>query len=193
MEEGWNAVGEWLADTPEGEARRAAVDEAVASNADDFSQLAVELGYRYDTGALVPDDTPAPEGTQPVRDYVPTTRPGHHLPHAWLLDAGARRSVHQLIAPRGLTLLVDADWAHRWAEAARAVGDTGAAVHVRVIGPGADWTDPTGAWAAVRGVGSSGALLVRPDRHIAWRAPHWTEARAVELRRSVCAVLGLRP
>ncbi|WP_181362164.1 FAD-dependent monooxygenase [Streptomyces sp. MA5143a] len=194
-EEGWDAVTEWFADTAEGDAKRAAVTEAVASNADDFSQLAVELGYHYDAGALVPDGTPAPEGKHPLRDYVPTTRPGHHLPHAWLSHGGSRQSVHRLIAPRGLTLLVNAEHAHRWAEATQAAGDTGATVHVRVIGTGtgSEWTDPDGEWAAVREIDSSGALLVRPDRHIAWRAPDWSEDRPAELRRSVCSVLGLQP
>lgn len=191
-EEGWDSISEWLADTPEGDAKRAAVAEAIASNADDFSQLAVELGYHYESGALVPDDTPAPAGKNPLRDYVPTTRPGHCLPHVWLGRDGSRESVHQLIAPRGLTLLVDAEHAPQWAAAAQAAGDIGAAVHVRVIGSGADWTDPSGDWAAVRGVSSGGALLVRPDRHIAWRAPDWSDDRPAELRRSVCSVLALQ-
>lgn len=192
-QEGWDAVIEWFADTPEGDAKRAAVAEAVASNADDYSQLGVELGYHYASGALIPDGTPAPEAKHPLRDYLPTTRPGHHLPHVWLSRGGSRESVHELIAPRGLTLLVDAEHASRWVEAARSVGDTGATVQVSVIGSGAEWTDPHGEWAAVRGTGSGGALLVRPDRHIAWRAPDWSEDRPAELRRSVCAVLGLQP
>ncbi|HTF48421.1 MAG TPA: FAD-dependent monooxygenase [Pseudonocardia sp.] len=31
-------------------------------------------------------------------------------------------------------------------------------------------TDPEGEWAAVRGTTATGAVLVRPDRHVAWRA-----------------------
>jgi 2,4-dichlorophenol 6-monooxygenase len=181
-EDGWDAVTEWFADTPEGDAKR-----------DGYSQLGVELGYNYDSSALVPDGTPAPLRKNPLRDYVPTTRPGHHLPHVWLSHDGSRQSVHELIAARGLTLLVDAEHAHRWSAAAQAASDTGATVHVRVIGPGAEWTDPSGEWADVREVGSGGALLVRPDRHIARRAPDWSEDRPAELRHSVCSVLGLQP
>ncbi|MFJ9562831.1 FAD-dependent monooxygenase [Streptomyces fuscichromogenes] len=199
--EGWDAVTEWFADTPAGAAKRAAVAEAVESNADDYSQLGVELGYHYETGALVPDGSPAPQPRNPLRDYVPTTRPGHHLPHAWLLRAEPRgaepgeaetfASVHQLVASRGLTLLVDAGHAARWSAAALAADTTGSLVQVRAVGPGAEWTDPDGAWAAVRELGDDGALLVRPDRHVAWRAPDWTEARPEELRRAVSAVLAL--
>ncbi|WP_286259243.1 FAD-dependent monooxygenase [Streptomyces graminofaciens] len=198
-EEGWAAVTEWLAETPEGEAKRAAVAEAVASNADDYSQLGVELGYHYESGALIPDGTSAPERKHPLRDHVPTTRPGHSLPHAWLSHGGSRESVHRLIAPRGLTLLVDAEHAPRWESAAQAVaetgatGATGATVHVRAIGSGAEWTDPTGEWTALREVGGDGAPLVRPDRHIAWRAPSWTDDRPAELGRAVHSVLGLQP
>ncbi|MFI6934296.1 FAD-dependent monooxygenase [Streptomyces sp. NPDC050287] len=196
--EGWDAVGEWLADTPGGAAKRAAVAEAIESNADDYSQLGVELGYHYASGALVPDGTDAPNGEHPLRDYVPTTRPGHHLPHVWVSRKGSRQSVQQLIAPDGLTLLVGTRYAARWAAAARTAGDATATVHVRVIGADAErtdsdaeWTDRIGEWATVRGVDGSGALLVRPDRHIAWRAPGWSDDRPAELRRAVCSTLGL--
>ncbi|SDP97416.1 FAD-dependent monooxygenase [Lentzea jiangxiensis] len=191
-DEGWEAIGKWLADTPEGEAKRAAVAEAIGSNADDFGQLAVELGYHYETGAIVPDGTPAPVGANPLRSYVPTTRPGHHLPHVRLDHGGAPASVHHLVAPRGLTLLIDAEHAERWAEAARSA-DVTAVVRVCAIGQGAEWTAPEGEWAAVRGVGSSGAVLVRPDRHVAWRVPARCDDSPAALRQAVTSVLALSP
>ncbi|WP_460062529.1 FAD-dependent monooxygenase [Streptomyces sp. YKOK-I1] len=191
-EEGWAAIGSWLAEGPDGETRRA-VAEAVASNADDYSQLGVELGYHYESGALVPDGTPAPEGKDPLRDYVPSTRPGHHLPHVWLDRDGVRESVHGTVAPRGLTLLVDAAHAGPWAEAVRELADTGAAVRLRAIGTGSAWTDPDGAWAEVRGIGARGALLVRPDLHVAWRSADRSADSPAELRRAVCSVLALQP
>ena len=68
IEQGWREIETWPEDSCEGQARRAAVAEAVASNADDYSQLNVELGYAYENGALIPDGTPRPTGRHPLRD-----------------------------------------------------------------------------------------------------------------------------
>ncbi len=38
------------------------------------------------------------------------------------------------------------------------------------IGPGWPFGDPYGEWQRIRGVSDSGAVLVRPDGHVAWRA-----------------------
>ncbi|MEU6371586.1 FAD-dependent monooxygenase [Streptomyces sp. NPDC046909] len=184
-EEGWEAVRSWLAEGPDGERRRA-VAEAVASNVDNYSQLGVELGYHYESGALVPDGTPPPVTKDPLRDYAPSTRPGHHLPHVWLDRDGVRESVHATVAPRGLTLIVDPAHADGWAAA---VAGLEATVHLRVVGDGAEWTDPHGEWAEAREVGAGGALLVRPDLHVAWRAADWSADRPAELRDAVSAVL----
>jgi 2,4-dichlorophenol 6-monooxygenase len=172
--EGWAAVAAWAADSPAGAATRAAVAEAIASNADDYSQLGVELGYRYAAGALVPDGSPPPTGGHPLRDYLPTIRPGHHLPHAWLHRDGREVSTHDLVARTGLTLLTgDAD-VPQWTDAARRVH--GVTVHIRSIG-----TEP------------AGAILVRPDRHVAWRVPDWTPERPAQLEAAVRRILGLDP
>ena len=61
-EEGWDEIGVFVSDSPAGEKRRALVAEAVAENANDYSQLNVEAGFFYATGALIPDGTPAAVG-----------------------------------------------------------------------------------------------------------------------------------
>jgi hypothetical protein len=47
---------------------------------------------------------------------------------------------------------------------------------------GGELTDPTGEWAGVRGTDPTGAVLVRPDRHVAWRTPQASADPVVELR-----------
>lgn len=171
-EDGWAAVASWAQDTPVGAATRAGVAEAIASNADDHSQLGVELGYDYTAGALVPDSTAAPEGGHSLRDYLPTTRPGHQLPHAWLYRDGRKMSTHDLVTRTGLTLLIPEKHLPRWREAAAQIRS--APVHVRSLG-----AEPTV------------AILVRPDRHVAWRVPNWTPERSAQLAAATRAVLGL--
>jgi 2-polyprenyl-6-methoxyphenol hydroxylase-like FAD-dependent oxidoreductase len=49
----------------------------------EWNSLGIDLGYRYDSSPIIISD-----GTQPTPDdaseYIPTSRPGHRAPHAWL-------------------------------------------------------------------------------------------------------------
>jgi 2,4-dichlorophenol 6-monooxygenase len=79
-----------------------------------------------------------------------------------------------------------------WAEAAAAAARaTGAAVDVHAIGTSDGLVDAYGDWAALREVGSSGAVLVRPDRHVAWRAAEYTPAAAEALTEVLRELLAL--
>lgn len=165
VEEGWAEIETWLAPGPAGDARRQAVAEAVAANGDDYSQLNVEVGFAYEKGALIPDGTLPPASHTSLRDYTPTTRPGHHLPHAWVHRAGIRVSTLELVHRADYTLLVDPAYAETWSEAVSTAG-----LAVDVIAIGSAGPAPAGAWTRLREVEPGGAVLVRPDRHVAWRA-----------------------
>jgi 2,4-dichlorophenol 6-monooxygenase len=169
IEQGWREIEKWLEDSAAGQARRAAVAEAVASNADDYGQLNVELGFAYENGALIPDGTPRPAGRHPLRDYVPSTRPGHHLPHAWLHSRDRRVSTLHLVPTGAFTLFTTGEAACAWRDAAKtAAGRAGVRLDVVAVGPDGDAEDIDGTWERVRGT-TNGAVLVRPDWHVAWR------------------------
>ncbi|WP_432167879.1 hypothetical protein [Streptomyces sp. bgisy031] len=59
-----------------------------------------------------------------------------------------------------------------------------------VIGPGREVTDLYYDWAKLRDVEESGVLLVRPDKHIAWRASVLPDDPENRLREALSAVLG---
>lgn len=59
-----------------------------------------------------------------------------------------------------------------------------------MIGPGRDVTDLYYDWAKLREVSESGALLVRPDKHIAWRSNQLPDDPARELSTAMRSVLG---
>lgn len=59
-----------------------------------------------------------------------------------------------------------------------------------VIGPGRAVTDLYYDWAKLREVEESGALLVRPDKHIAWRSYSLPEDPEGSLRDALAGVLG---
>jgi 2,4-dichlorophenol 6-monooxygenase len=189
-EEGWERIGVFVSDTPEGDKRRALVAEAVAENSNDYSQLNVEAGYSYEAGALVPDGTPPPPGHASPIEYRPTTRPGHHLPHVWLETVVAEGPVStlDLVDTDALTLFVGPAAAEAWQAAADAVARaTGFPVSVVVV-PGEE-----AGWTAVREVADTGAVLVRPDRKVAWRCGRASEYPVGDLTGAVTAVLGGGP
>ena len=160
-------------DSPEGDARRAGferIKQEVLEPA--FNALGIEVGYRYRAGARVDDGSAEPlvEG-HPDVDYVPTTWPGARLPHAWI-EKGRRRISTLDLVGRGQFVLLTGRGGGAWFEAAQAtLQSSGVLVNVIQIDSrfGAV-RDPLGYWARVRGTAADGAVLVRPDGHVAWRA-----------------------
>ena len=187
--EGWEQIAVFASDTPAGEKRRALVAEAVAENAKDYSQLNVEAGYYYTAGALVPDGTSPPDGASSPIDYRPTTRPGHHLPHVWLGHVPGSSPEHpvstrDLVGQEGCTLFTGPAAAGRWREAAaRAAAAGGLGVSVIAVP-----TQDSG-WSAVREVTEDGAVLVRPDRVVCWRAASMPADPAGALASALAIVL----
>lgn len=158
--------------TPEGARRRAALRQAMDGTLDGFGRAhGVELNQRYASAAIEPDGTPDPGFPRdPVQFYQPSTRPGAHLPHAWLTRAQRKVSTFDLCGKGRLTLLTGlagTAWAGAAESAARALGIE---LRVHVIGPGQEYVDSHGEYAQVSEIDESGALLVRPDLMVAWRA-----------------------
>jgi 2,4-dichlorophenol 6-monooxygenase len=102
--------------------------------------------------------------------YQPTTRSGAHLPHAWIYRAGLPVSTLDVAGQGGFVLLTGIA-GEAWAEAAAAVAAArGLPLGAVVIGPGREYEDPFGEWALAREVAEGGAVLVRPDMIVGWRA-----------------------
>jgi 2,4-dichlorophenol 6-monooxygenase len=139
----------------------------------EFSELGVEYGYSYESEAVLPDGNPPPEPIDDIRVYEPSTRPGAPLPHAWIEDEdGNRLPIKDLVRPARFLLIAGED-GRAWCEAARQL----AAVAnlpldaVRIGHLDGDLFDPRCAWLRYRQIATDGAILVRPDRFLAWRAP----------------------
>jgi 2,4-dichlorophenol 6-monooxygenase len=158
----------YFADTPMGATRRARAAEVIRTQRTEFQAHDLEIGFHYASGALVDDGTAAPPADPMGREYHPTTRPGHRLPHAWLERDGARCSTHDVVPLGGFALLTGPA-GDPWAEAARQAAEE-LGVTVRVVRIGGDYADVDGGWARVREVSDAGAVLVRPDNHVAYRA-----------------------
>src|SRR5207244_3759153 len=155
-------------DTAGGATARAILAEAMHIQRIGPQAHDMEIGYRYERGALVPDGTPAPERDPMAGIYHATTRPGSRLPHAVLEHEGRRIGAHGLVRRGGFTLFCDrVTWRRAAASAAKR---TGVRIDTVRIGGRDGYRDIDGTWARLRQVGAGGAVLVRADTHVAWRS-----------------------
>jgi 2,4-dichlorophenol 6-monooxygenase len=171
-EDNWAALRRlWSTDPADAEFRRDVL-QSVHEQSMEFNELNVEYGFRYASAAVVPDGTEPSVSVDPIRLYEPDSRPGSPLPHAWLCDlAGERIAIMDLVKP-GRFLLIAGEDGQDWVDAAAKVAaDTGLPLDALRIGHAAgDLYDPRSTWTRLRGHGSTGAVLVRPDRFVGWRA-----------------------
>jgi 2-polyprenyl-6-methoxyphenol hydroxylase-like FAD-dependent oxidoreductase len=174
---------------PRGEQAREALTRILPRGSDHY-RLGMDMGYAYRRGAVIPEDTPMPEAANPVTDYRPTTWPGARLPHFWVSrEGGPPTAIHDVLPPESYVLLTSPAGKAVW-QAALSEAAAGLAMPVACfsIGPPgeADLADAEGAWQRLSEVEPTGALLVRPDAHVAWRSRQAPASPAEELR----AVLG---
>ncbi|MGP3952943.1 FAD-dependent oxidoreductase [Streptomyces sp. 7N604] len=131
--------------------------------------LTVALGYRYTRGAVVgtdPELPPVPERMQLTGD------PGTRAPHMWLRQFGAQESTLDLY--ERFPVLLTGSEGTAWHSAGLGVAERlNVPLHCYRVGTGPDddLTPEDGAdWAGIHGTAEDGAVLVRPDGFVAWRA-----------------------
>jgi tetracenomycin A2 monooxygenase-dioxygenase len=107
----------------------------------------IDMGYQYRSAAISSDD--GPDTDPPGSGYTPTATPGCRAPHLWL---NSTRSTIDLF-DRDFVLLT-APAGHAWREATLPV-------RPHII------SEPS--WPDLYGVSPEGAVLIRPDGHVAWR------------------------
>jgi 2,4-dichlorophenol 6-monooxygenase len=181
----------WSDKLEDAEHRREAL-RAIRRISMEANELNVEYGYRYQSAAVVPDGSPVPQPIDDVRLYEPNTQPGSPLPHAWIDDeSGHRRPLKDLVVP-GRFLLIAGEDGQDWCGAA----ETLAAANdlpidaVRIGHIDGDLFDPRLAWSQFRGITTSGAVLVRPDRVVCWRSAGAAASPAATLGEALGNILG---
>ncbi|WP_307123126.1 FAD-dependent monooxygenase [Streptomyces sp. B1I3] len=150
--------------------------------------LTIALGYRYVRGAVL--------GVEPGLPVVPERMslagdPGTRAPHMWLRRQGARLSTLDLYE-QSFVLLHDARHPEWGAAAAKAAERLAVRLDAYGIGSGqgADLETEDGAdWAASHGTTAEGAVLVRPDGFVAWRAEGAVADPAATLDDALTALL----
>lgn len=177
--------------TPEAEAQRAQLRAAIAGTDYVYNAHGVEMNQRYEGPAILPDGSPPEEFRDAELYHQASSRPGAPLPHVWVYAPdGQRISTKDLCGKGRFTLLTGIGGAG-WRDSAAAVKTAlGVEIDVHVIGPGQEFEDHYGDFAAIRGTSDSGALLVRPDFHVAFRAPAYSARSGDDLRAAMNAILG---
>ena len=161
---GW--ANESLLDTYQAErgpvAHRAARRSMEATEVDPVQRLADDLAAVYRSPGLAAHGLLAAEPNLADLDG----RPGARAPHVWITRRGRRISTLDLFEGR-LTVLAgpDADWARAGAGRLRAE-----LLPIRTVTAGRDIRDPGGDLLDRFGLSSTGAVLVRPDGYVVWRA-----------------------
>src|SRR5262245_37456021 len=146
--------------------------------AKDFQPLAndfnIELGYIYRSAAIISEDD-VERGSEDPRESM--GRPGSRAPHLWIEK---QTSTLDLFG-RGFVLLASeggAAWTHAARAAARAID--GLALDAHIV------SDTV---AAAYGLGETGAVIVRPDGFIAWRAKALSSDPARTIADALAALL----
>lgn len=175
------ARSQFLAVLADADARRQ-VTAAIDNQAEHFDMLGLQLGFSYDVGALVGDGSDKLVPANPVRQLIPNSRPGSRLPHGWVTLDERRVSTLDLIAPDGFTLLVGPEGTD-WIDAANA--------GVCVLQIGRDVVDADDWWARAAEMSPRGALLVRPDQHVAYRSRQTVGDTRAALRQVMAEIVRL--
>jgi 2,4-dichlorophenol 6-monooxygenase len=185
VEHNRRALEALFADTEDGRRRFSRLQEMFRTLRLEYGAADIELGYQYgDSPAVVPDGTAAP-GSDPYGHlHVQTARPGHRLPHAWLDRFGATVGTHELLRPGAFLLLAGAD-GKAWVKAAVALG-----IDAHAVGAPHTLRDRDEVWSTLRGHGDDGAILVRPDGHVAYRSERLPTDPAAALDAALAVALG---
>ena len=119
----------------------------------------IDMGYQYRCACVTTDGSP--DADPPGADYMPTAAPGCRAPHLWIDTPRGRVSTIDLF-DRDFVLLT-AEPGAAWRAAVEPAMINGS---IRV----ASHTIAEPEWPQLYGVTPAGAVLVRPDGHVAWRS-----------------------
>lgn len=97
--------------------------------------------------------------------YIPTTLPGSRAPYMQLIRNGKVISTLNLF-DKQYVLLIGAE-GHEWRRAAEQLA---LPISIYRVAPDGDLLDPENTWHAIFEITTQGAVLIRPDGHVAWRS-----------------------
>lgn len=175
-------------DTPDGAEVRKRLADAIPAQRGHFDYPGQTFGYAYRSG-IVADGGPPPRELN-VDRYDPSAAPGHRMPHFWVMRKDERISSIDLFDYEGFALLAGpqgVDWASAFRELVEQERIPGSAY---VLGGSSEITVEDDSWLTLCGLSPQGAVLVRPDGHVAWRSFGGDENPSEALRHALKKAAG---
>jgi len=149
------------------------------------NDLNIEMGYIYRSSAVIPEDENDARVHENPRESK--GRPGTRAPHVWLGHDGQQISTLDFFG-RNFALLGGSEW-NAWCECGKEASKK-LGIDLDVHRVGADGlTDPTCGFLSAFGIDPTGAVLVRPDGFVAWRAKIGGGASAAKMESALSTVL----
>lgn len=193
IDEKWAHLARLWSDDPEDDDMREFAHKLFAVHSMEFQEQNVEYGYTYSSSAVVDDGTTPIHNPDDIRLYIMEARPGHPLPHAWVENVRGDRCSTIDLVQHGRFLLIAGENGQQWCDAASRVAQK-LNVPLDVVRIGhtdGDHLDTRLTWTRNRGISDAGAVLVRPDRFVAWRHMGASADAETELSAAFSQVLHL--
>jgi putative polyketide hydroxylase len=143
--------------------------EAIPSQREHFEYHGQTFGYAYRSHLIFDEGNDA--APKDINTYAASAAPGGRAPHCWLKfpEGGQTVSTIDLFKDLRFTLLAGRH-AQPWVTAfTRAAASADIRLQALRIGADGDLLDHQGAFHDLYEISSHGAVLVRPDGHVAWR------------------------
>ena len=134
-----------------------------------FDRIGLDIGYSYEQGAIIPDGTDLVVPENKVTQYVPSARPGARFPHIDFEKNTFPTSTHDLLDYQFYTLFTRAKndpWKTALAQLPTTIQQKTKVVPIYELGLSKTVFDQL---IALCEIDETGALLIRPDGHVAWR------------------------
>ncbi|MBZ7924298.1 FAD-dependent monooxygenase [Ensifer adhaerens] len=178
-------------DTPHAATQRSEIRNAIAHKVYEFGAHGVEMNQRYRSKAIVTDGQPEPVFSRdPELHYQATSWPGARLPHVWLFNIRGEKASTLDLCGNGVFTIFTGLGGDSWMASAETVAaELGIQIAVHKIGPRQEWQDLTGDWSRSSEIRDSGAIVVRPDHHVAWRSEAAIPHPEVQLMRVFKTIL----
>jgi 2-polyprenyl-6-methoxyphenol hydroxylase-like FAD-dependent oxidoreductase len=151
--------------------------------------LSMEIGYRYDSPAVIAEPGQTPALHEHPRES--RGRPGSRAPHVLLQRDREPLSTLDLFGAN-LALLAGPEGGLWQTVAREAAAGMGVPLDSHVVGS-PELSDPAGAFADAYGISAAGAVVVRPDGFVAWRARDATAASPQLVADVLRRILSLPP
>lgn len=161
-----------------------ALQASIESQRDHFDYHGQVLGVTYRSTAIADRGEPVPPLT--IRDYTPAARPGSRAPHVWL-DTDQTRSLLDDFVGDQFTLVTTDQGRPHWH---RALRDGAIPLVIRAFGASPQAPDRERDVVTLYDLGEDGAVLVRPDGHVAARADAADDSSIAAMRDAVDRAVG---